>query len=102
VRNIDLDLRIIAATNRDLRQMVADSQFREDLFYRLYVVPMDIPPLRERRQDILPLALMFLNQCNKKYGVSRTLGHELMTILECYDWPGNVRGHRLGLDVTFV
>lgn len=91
VRNIDLDLRIIAATNRDLRKMVADGDFREDLFYRLYVVPIEIAPLRERRDDILPLALMFLNQFNKKYDVSRTLGHELMTILECYDWPGNVR-----------
>ena len=89
--NIDLDVRIIAATNRDLRQMVSSGLFREDLFYRLYVVPINIPLLRERREDILPLSLMFLNQYNRKYNVNHTLGHELMSILDTYEWPGNVR-----------
>lgn len=91
VRNIDLDVRILAATNRDLREQVAKGLFREDLFYRLYVVPIEIAPLRERREDILPMALTFLNHFNNKYGVTRTLGHELMSILESHDWPGNVR-----------
>ncbi len=91
VRNIELDVRILAATNRDLREQVAKGLFREDLFYRLYVVPIEIAPLRERREDILPMALSFLNHFNHKYGVTRTLGHELMSILESYDWPGNVR-----------
>lgn len=91
VRNIQLDVRILAATNRDLREQVAKGLFREDLFYRLYVVPIQIAPLRERRDDILPLALTFLNHFNHKYGVTRTLGHELMSILESHDWPGNVR-----------
>lgn len=91
VRNIELDVRILAATNRDLREQVAKGLFREDLFYRLYVVPIEIAPLRERRDDILPLALTFLNHFNQKYGVTRTLGHELMSILESHDWPGNVR-----------
>ncbi len=91
VRNIQLDVRILAATNRDLREQVAKGLFREDLFYRLYVVPIEIAPIRERREDILPLALTFLNHFNQKYGVTRTLGHELMTILESHDWPGNVR-----------
>lgn len=91
VKHIDLDVRIIAATNRDLRQMVSEGLFRADLFYRLYVVPINIPALKERREDILPLSLMFLNQFNVKYKVSRTLGHELMSVLETYDWPGNVR-----------
>ena len=91
VKPIDLDVRIMAATNRDLRQMVAEGLFRADLFYRLYVVPIDIPALKDRREDILPLSLRFLNQFNAKYKVSRTLGHELMSILETYDWPGNVR-----------
>ena len=91
VKNIDLDLRILAATNRDLNQMVSEGLFRADLYYRLYVVPIKIPPLRERREDILPLSLMFLNQFNLKYKVSRTLGHELMSVLESYDWPGNIR-----------
>lgn len=91
-RSIKLDIRFIAATNRDMRQMVAEGKFREDLFYRLYVVPVEIAPLRERREDILPLALMFLKELiSDKYDVNRTLGHELMTILESYDWPGNVR-----------
>ncbi|MCF8032675.1 MAG: sigma 54-interacting transcriptional regulator [Desulfarculaceae bacterium] len=89
--NIELNIRFIAASNRDLRQMVADGQFREDLFYRLYVVPITIEPLRERRDDILPLAVMFLKEFNEKYGTSHTLGHELMSILESYAWPGNVR-----------
>jgi PAS domain S-box-containing protein len=91
VRNIKLDVRILAATNRDLREQVAKGLFREDLFYRLYVVPIEIAPIRERREDILPLALTFLNHFNDKYGVTRTLGHELMSILESHDWPGNVR-----------
>jgi transcriptional regulator with PAS, ATPase and Fis domain len=91
IRSIDLDLRIIAATNRDLRKMVSEESFRMDLFYRLHVVPIEIAPLRERREDILPLALMFLNHFNRKYGASRTLGHELMSVLEDHNWPGNVR-----------
>jgi len=91
-RNIKLDIRFIAATNRDMRQMVAEGKFRDDLFYRLYVVPIEIAPLRERREDILPLALMFLKELiSDKYDVNRTLSHDLMTILESYDWPGNVR-----------
>ena len=91
LRNINLDLRIIVATNSDLSQMVSDGLFRSDLFYRLYVVPIEIPPLRERREDILPLSLMFLNKFNMKYKVSRTLGHEVLSVLETYDWPGNIR-----------
>ena len=90
-KDIDLDIRIIAATNKNLNDMVSDGLFRADLFYRLYVVPINIPPLRERREDILPLSLMFLNQFNTKYNVSKTLDHELMSVLESYDWPGNVR-----------
>ncbi len=89
--SIDLNVRIIAATNSDLRQMVSEGHFREDLYYRLYVVPISIPPLRERQEDILPLSLMFLKQYNHKYSVNRTFGHELMSVLETYGWPGNVR-----------
>lgn len=91
LKGMDLDLRIIAATNQNLRMMVADGAFRLDLFYRLHVVPVKIPPLRERREDILPLALMFLKKYNQKYETGRTLGHELMSVLESHDWPGNVR-----------
>ncbi|MFH1034084.1 MAG: sigma 54-interacting transcriptional regulator [Pseudomonadota bacterium] len=88
---VDLDLRIVAATNRALREMVRLGQFREDLFYRLYVVPIKVPPLRQRREDILPLALMFLRQFNQKYGSNRTLGNALLRVMEHHDWPGNVR-----------
>lgn len=91
VKDIDLDLRIIAATNQNLREMITDGRFRLDLFYRLHVVPVKIPPLRERMEDILPLALMFLNQFNRKYKVSHNLSHELMSVLESHHWPGNVR-----------
>lgn len=91
VKDMTLDLRIIAATNQDLRKMITYGRFRLDLFYRLHVVPVTIPPLRERREDILPLGLMFLNKYNRKYNVSRTLGHELMSVLETHEWPGNVR-----------
>ncbi len=88
---IDLDIRVLAATNRDLKKMVKEGRFREDLFYRLYVVPIEVPPLRQRREDILPLALRFLKEYNRKYQVTRTLGQELLQVLEHYDWPGNVR-----------
>jgi transcriptional regulator with PAS, ATPase and Fis domain len=91
VRDVELDLRVIAATNRDLKEMVAAGSFREDLFYRLYVVPIEVPPLRDRREDILPLALRFLKTYNRKYGVTRTLSQELLDVLEQYPWPGNVR-----------
>ncbi|MCA1987727.1 MAG: sigma 54-interacting transcriptional regulator [Desulfarculus sp.] len=91
VKDRALDLRVIAATNRDLEEMVQKGQFREDLFYRLYVVPINIPPLRERREDIMPLAMNFLQACNRKYGVSRTLSQELLRALEGNPWPGNVR-----------
>ena len=90
-RPVETDVRILAATNRRLRDLVAQGSFRQDLFYRLYVVPIHVPPLRERREDILPLALMFLRHFNQKYEVSRTLGHELLRVLEAYSWPGNVR-----------
>lgn len=90
-RSTNLNIRFIAATNRDLRQMVNEGLFREDLFYRLYVVPITIDPLRKRREDILPLAIMFLKEFNVKYGTTRTMSYELMSILEAYDWPGNVR-----------
>jgi len=90
-KDIHLNVRIIAATNRNLQQMVSDGLFRADLFYRLNVVPITIPALRDRREDILPLSLMFLKWFNTKYNVSQTFGHELMSFLETYDWPGNVR-----------
>lgn len=86
-----IDVRLIAATNRDLKQMVSDGQFREDLFYRLNVVPISIPPLRERKEDILPLVNLYLSKVNTKYGTMKHLNKELKSFLYYYSWPGNVR-----------
>jgi len=91
IRPVKFDVRVIAATNRNLRDMVKEGRFREDLFYRLYVVPIEVPPLRERREDIFPLTWHFLKQYNQRYKQSKTFSSELITILETYSWPGNVR-----------
>jgi PAS domain S-box-containing protein len=85
------DTRIIAATNRDLRAMCADGEFRKDLFYRLSVMPLMIPPLRDRTADIAVLAKHFLSKCNKKYKVNKSLSEEAFKALESYSWLGNVR-----------
>ncbi|MEB3101382.1 sigma-54 interaction domain-containing protein [Ferviditalea candida] len=90
-KTIDIDVRIIAATNRDLLQMVREGRFREDLYYRLHVVPITIPPLRERKDDILPLSLYFLQKFNQKYGYAKKIPTEVADFLTSYEWPGNVR-----------
>ncbi|MCI6156602.1 sigma-54 interaction domain-containing protein [Peptoniphilaceae bacterium SGI.137] len=89
--NIDIDVRVIAATNRDLKHMVEEGKFREDLYFRLNVVPIEIPPLRERIEDIAPLAKLFLKKINKKYQFNRTFSDSAFAAMEGYDWPGNVR-----------
>ena len=83
---------MIAATNRDLRQMVADGRFQEDLFYRLNVIPIELPPLRERRDDIPALVEHFLRKHTQRTGrrVER-IEEGVLTGLQQYDWPGNVR-----------
>ena len=87
-----VDVRVIAATNRDLRQMVADGRFQSDLFYRLNVIPIDIPPLRERRDDIEPLVDHFVRKHAQRTGRSVTgIDPAALAALEQYDWPGNVR-----------
>ncbi len=88
---INLDIRIIAATNRDLAQMVKEGNFRSDLYYRLNVITFTIPPLRSRPEDIPPLINHFLSELCKKYNVSKLLSDEVMSILIQYDWPGNIR-----------
>lgn len=88
---IDVDVRIICATNRNLKQMVAEGKFREDLFYRLEVIPIQIPPLRERKEDIPPLTEKFLHEANRKNGLSKSLSPEVMDTFQKYNWPGNVR-----------
>jgi len=88
---IDVDTRVIAATNRDLEQAVARGDFREDLYYRLNVVEIRIPPLRERKPDIPILAARLLERFNRQYGRSKQISSETMARLVEYPWPGNVR-----------
>ncbi|BDM62733.1 hypothetical protein NFHSH190041_01850 [Shewanella sp. NFH-SH190041] len=91
-KTINLDIRIIAATNRDLRQAVKVGQFREDLFYRLDVLPLNIRPLRERREDILPLAEHFIQRhIHLTQGQNCYFSDAAKKLLLSYDWPGNVR-----------
>ncbi|MED1744117.1 sigma-54 interaction domain-containing protein [Brevibacillus borstelensis] len=86
-----VDIKLITATNKNLKQMVDEGKFREDLYYRIHVVPLEIPPLRERREEIPVLVHYFLNLFADKYGLHRKLSDQCHQILEEYDWPGNVR-----------
>ncbi len=91
-RTIDYDLRLISASNRDLNHEIKEGRFREDLFFRLFSVEIVIPPLRERKEDILPLAQYFLQQTNERFA-KRVAGFstDVMGLFEKYPWPGNVR-----------
>jgi DNA-binding NtrC family response regulator len=92
VRTIKIDVRIIAATNRNLLQEVKEGRFREDLFYRLNVFPIHLSPLRERPEDILPLMEYFLEKCNQKLARNvRRVDSRIMDLFTRYAWPGNVR-----------
>ena len=103
LEKINVDVRIIAATNKNLLKEIDEGRFREDLFYRLNVVPINIPPLRERRQDIGVLAKYFLKKFRrqKKKAVTR-ISAEAMRSLEMYDWPGNVRELRNTIERAIV
>lgn len=86
-----IDVRILAATNRDLKKEVADGNFREDLYFRLNVIPIKIPPLRNRPEDVSELIEFFLEKLNRKYKKTMIVTNEAMNILESYSWLGNVR-----------
>ncbi|MFN0279462.1 MAG: sigma-54-dependent transcriptional regulator [Pyrinomonadaceae bacterium] len=90
---VKVDVRIVAATNVDLKEAVKNGQFREDLYYRLSVVPIELPTLRERREDILPLSLFFIRKYSAENGreISENLKPEVLSLLESYNYPGNVR-----------
>jgi two-component system response regulator PilR (NtrC family) len=91
-RDTRVDVRLIAASNRDLARAVADGDLREDLFYRLNVIPIHLPPLRERREDIPPLVAYFLDKLARELRKPVTgIGPEALALLERYHWPGNVR-----------
>jgi transcriptional regulator with PAS, ATPase and Fis domain len=91
LKEIDLDFRVIAATNRDLEQLVEQGLFRRDLYYRLNILPVYIPPLRERRDDIIALVGHFLRMFNSRYGVNKTFSDPVLKIFSAYEWPGNGR-----------
>ncbi|MCL6633750.1 MAG: sigma 54-interacting transcriptional regulator [Alicyclobacillus herbarius] len=86
-----IDVRVVASTNRDLRSLVEVGRFREDLYYRLDVVHLRVPPLRARREDIIPLCHAFLAEFCHAYGFTRRLSGAALQALEAYTWPGNVR-----------
>ena len=90
-RPVQTDFRLITATNRNIHDLVKEGKFREDLFYRLYVVPIDVPPLRERKDEILPLLQYYINYYNKKYHDNKSFALQAVSLLRHYEWPGNIR-----------
>ncbi len=90
-KTVPVDVRIIAATNRDIQGLVEKNQFRKDLYYRLNVVPVEVPSLRERKEEIPVLAAHFVQMFNKKYKMDKELSANVIDVLMDYDWPGNVR-----------
>jgi PAS domain S-box-containing protein len=89
---IHVDVRVVAATNRDLKAAVTDGTFRQDLFYRLNVFPIEVPPLRERKDDLLMLVEYFVQRYAKRAGKNiRSIDQKVLALLQSYDWPGNIR-----------
>ena len=88
---IKTNVRVVTATNRDLYQMVLEGRFRQDLYYRINVIPISIPPLRQRKADIVALAQAFLDQLNQKYNTQKFFSSDALESLQEYHWPGNVR-----------
>lgn len=88
---IETNARILAATNQDLDNLAAQGRFRRDLFFRLNVIPLSIPPLRERKEDIASLIAYFMAETNRKHGRSKVLSQETQRVLLSYEWPGNIR-----------
>ena len=101
-QELSADIRVIAASNRDLRQAVADGKLREDLLYRLCVIPVAVPPLREREVDALLLAEMFLDELNAEHGSEKALTAESRERISGYAWPGNVRELKNSIHRAFV
>lgn len=98
---IAVDLRLVCATHRDLKALVAEGRFREDLYYRINVIPLRLPPLRERREDIAPLATYFLDSLVQP-GRKLEFGREAIDALQRYNWPGNVRQLRNAVEYALV
>lgn len=91
-KTVSVDVRILATSNRDLKEAIQEKIFRQDLYYRLNVIPLYLPPLRERKDDILPLATYFLKKfCHQNNAPAKTLSSEAKKLLIEYPWPGNIR-----------
>lgn len=88
---VNMDIRFVASTKNSLEDLVRKGQFREDLYYRLNIIPIEIPPLRDRKEDIYPLTLEFLNKFNQEYNRSVSISSFIMNAFYEYEWPGNVR-----------
>lgn len=102
-KKVQVDVRVIATSNRDLQTAIAEGTFREDLFYRLNVVPIKIPHLRDRREDIPQLARHFMERAAQAAGMAaRTIGDDAMAALQSYEWPGNVRQLRNVVDWLLI
>ena len=103
LRKIAVDIRLVTATHRDLPAMVSANTFRQDLYYRIRVVALDLPPLREREEDILPLALHFLARYAERHRRDvRGISEEAETLLRRYDWPGNIRELEHAIEAAVV
>ena len=102
-REIEMNVRIVAATNRNLEHMIKDGSFREDLFYRLNVLPVQLPPLRERKNDIEALAKYFTDKFNQRYKKNvKGLTEETLNTLKAHRWPGNIRELENVMEHAFV
>jgi transcriptional regulator with PAS, ATPase and Fis domain len=102
-REIEVNVRIIAATNRNLESMIKNGQFREDLFYRLNVLPIFLPPLRDRKDDIASLVKHFIDKFNRTYGLKISgASEETMRLLMDFNWPGNIRELENVMEHAFV
>jgi transcriptional regulator with GAF, ATPase, and Fis domain len=98
-----VDVRVISATNIDLQRSVQEKMFRQDLYYRLAVFPLELPPLRQRKEDIVPLAEHFLNVLSEQSGVpARILTPSATVALRHYSWPGNVRELQHAIERAFI
>ncbi|GAB4153397.1 MAG: sigma-54 dependent transcriptional regulator [Planctomycetota bacterium] len=101
-KSITVDVRVIAATNADLKKAMEENRFRQDLYYRLNVISIEMPPLRDRRDDIPLLISHFLSDLNRRDGRSCSIEPEALDAMYCYDWPGNVRELRNALERAFL
>lgn len=91
MNEIQVDFRLIAASNKNLEELIKEKRFREDLYYRLNVISIDLPPLRERKEDIIPMIHFFMDKYNQQYGMKKIISKAAYDRFTAYDWPGNIR-----------